>query len=361
MLPDSVSPASRVLVEAAVGGRVAARGLTDAAGAFSLAVPADSAVEIRALRPGMQPVRTGPFRLAPGETRTVRVVLEDTPVRLQAAAVRSERVCGPSENADAWTAWEQARVVLATTLLNEQDPALRLRTVEYEGWTTPASAVIVRDSSIREVPVEPPPSAALHDSLFERGFVWPARDGTRYFMPDATLLTDHRFAERYCLRLADPTTVPEGFLGLEFEPQRRIRGTTTGVAGTMLLDARGLLLRQIDFTYTDAPRGHDVEGAGGYLIFTQLDSGHWILNEWMLRMPSLVVRAGAMQRFRRDDGSYFMARNGVIPLEGYPVVGSNELWARARIVLEAELGGRRLLHDAQGEALADRALPRPRP
>lgn len=353
---DSVTPMPRVLVEATVALRVVARGLSGSDGLVRLAVPSGESVVLRALRPGFRAVVLPSLVVAVGEAREVSIVLGNEPVMLAPSETRGRRSCGAAISSEAWARWEQARIVLASTLLTEQDSSLQLRTVEYEGWTTAGSAVVVRDSSIREVPVEPLLEPPHYDSLYDRGFARLEGAATRYFAPDPRFLLDERFPERYCLSLTAVDSVPEGFVGLDFAPQRRRRDRLTLVAGRMLLDARGRL-RQVEFRYEGLPPAQDVTGVGGYLAFAELASGHWILNEWMLRMPGLVVRMGPNQRFRREDGSYITRADGVTPIEGRPWRSSMELWARARIVFRAEYAGRELLRDPEGEDLARRVVP----
>lgn len=361
VLPDSVTRAARVLVEVRIGARAPVRLLTNDAGTFGVPAPPGDTVRLRVLRPGFRPVVAPPVVLAAGETRAVRIVLTAEPVTIAAVRVRESRVCGERADAAAWQLWEQARTVLQSIELTERDTAIRVWTVEFQGETTPGSAVVVKDSTILDVPVEPPFPPVYYDSLFRLGYIRRVGDTTTYYAPNATVLADPRFVEGYCFRVAEADSTPEGLVGVRFEPQRRRWGAYADIAGTFWLDRETFLLRQIEFAYVNPPANHRVPGIGGYVLFTKLASGHWIMHEWMIRMGGVVWTRGPRQRLRRADGTYFMERNGVIPQEGFAVRGDLGLWARSRIVYRVQLDETTLLYDAQADALSRRAIPRPPP
>jgi hypothetical protein len=83
-----------------------------------------------------------------------------------------------------------------------------------------------------------------------------------------------------------------------------------------------------------------------------------VMNEWSIRMAGLVGNRGARQRFRREDGTYFMKGNGVIPQEGSLIRAAQGLWSRSRIVYRVQLDEATLLYDAAADSLARRAIPR---
>lgn len=357
LLPDSTTAAVRVLVEVRAGARPPVRVLTGQGGGFLVPVPPGDTVRLRVLRPGFRPVPAPPVVVAAGETRTVRLVLTAEPVTIARVEVRESRVCGERADAAAWQLWEQARTVLQSIELTERDPAIRVWTVEFQGEATPGSAVVVKDSTVLDVPVEPPFPPVYYDSLFRLGYIRRVADTTTYYAPNASVLADPRFVESYCFRMAGADSTPEGLVGVRFEPQRRRWGAYADIAGTFWLDRETHLLRQIEFGYVNPPANHRVPGIGGYVLFTRLGSGHWIMHEWMIRMGGVVWNRGPRQRFRRADGTYHMERNGVIPLEGHVMRGDTGLWARSRIVYRVQLDETTLLYDAQADSLSRRAIP----
>jgi hypothetical protein len=316
-------------------------------------------VRLRVLRPGFRPFAPPAIRVAAGETRDVRLVLADQPVTIAAVNVRESRVCGARADASAWQLWEQARTVLQSIELTERDSSLSVWTVEYQGDATPGGATVVKDSTIMQVPVEPPFPPVYYDSLFRHGYIRRVRDTTTYYAPNASVLADRRFVETHCFRVAEADSTPRGLIGVRFEPQRRPRHT--GIAGTFWLDEESYLLRQIEFRYVNAPLKHQTPGTGGYVLFTQLATGHWVMNEWAIRMASLVWTRYPRERLRREDGTYFMERNGVVPLEGSLILGASGLWVRSRIVYRVQQDETTLLYDAAADSLARRQIPQTPP
>lgn len=355
--PDSVTPAAGVLVEVRSQRAVAPqRGITTARGAFRFTFAAGDTVQVRVLRPGFRPVVVAGIGVAAGQAETVRIVLVDTPVNLHAVTVRGDRVCGERADADAWTLWEQARTVLQTTALTERDSTLTVRTLEYQGQATAGGATIVKDSSIMWVPVDPPFPRAHYDSLFTRGFIRRNSDTvTTYYAPNAHVLLDERFVRTHCFRVVEADSTPPGMIGVRFEPMRRPRHTD--IIGTFWLDSASYHLRAIEFGYVNPPPRHQVIGTGGFVLFTRLDTGHWIMSEWSIRMASLVVFREAWGRLRKEDGTYWMRRDGVTPLEGARVTSDHVLWARSQMVVTVHRGEQLLFHEPAGDSLAERLVP----
>ncbi len=362
-MPDSTTPVANVLVELRVGtapGSAGApvRALTDAQGVFRIRLRAADTVRVRVLRPGFRPVVEPPAFVDLGETHAMRIVLTQVPVTVATVEVHGSPVCGERADAAAWQLWEQARTALQTTVLTERDTSLHVRTVEFQGEATPTGAVVVKDSSILDVPLEGPFAPAHYDSLFRWGYIRRVRDTVTYYAPNASVLTDERFVLGHCFQVVSADSTPAGVVGVRFEPARRPRSSYTDIAGIFWLDASSYLLRQIDFGYVNPPRGHRVPGIGGQVLFTQLATGHWVMTDWMIRMASVVVNMGPWERQRREDGSTIMTRDGVAPLYGATVRSNYGLWARAQRIVSVQQGDRLLYHDPDAEAIARRAIPR---
>ncbi|HET8770789.1 MAG TPA: carboxypeptidase-like regulatory domain-containing protein, partial [Gemmatimonadaceae bacterium] len=334
------------------------RTLTDARGVFRFRLRSADSVHVRVLRPGFRPVVAPSAFVRPQETIDLHIVLTQLPVRVATVEVHGSAVCGERADAAAWQLWEQARTVLQSTVLTERDSSLRVRTVEFQGEATPKGAVVVQDSSILDVPLERPFAQAHYDSLFRWGYIRRARDTVTYYAPNASVLTDERFVLGHCFQVVAADSTPAGVVGVRFEPARRPRFGYTDIAGVFWLDATNYLLRQIDFGYVNPPRGHQVLGTGGHVLFTQLATGHWVMSDWMIRMANLVLHRGPWERQRREDGSYYMERNGVIPLEAALVRGNYGLWARAQRIVSVQQGGQLLYFDEDAAAIARRAIPR---
>lgn len=357
--PDSTTLAAGVLVEARAQRAVAPqRTLTSARGAFRFTFAPGDTVQIRVLRPGFRPVVRAGIPVEAGRATDLRIVLVDTPVHLATVNVTGSRVCGERADAAAWTLWEQARTVLETTALTERDTALTVRTLEYQGQATPRGATIVKDSSIMWVPVDPPFPRAHYDSLFTLGFIRRNSDTvTTYYAPNAHVLLDERFVLTHCFRVAERDSTPTGLIGVRFEPMRRPRYGYTDIVGTFWLDSASYHLRAIEFGYANPPPRHQVIGTGGFVLFTRLGTGHWIMSEWSIRMASLVVFREAWGRLRKEDGTYWMRRDGVTPHEGARVTSDHLLWSRNQMVVSVHRGDQLLFHEPAGDSLSTRLIP----
>ena len=283
---DSITPAVRVLVEWRVGRGPVQRTSTDDRGRFVIAVPDTGRLALRVLRPGFRPHVVPPRPSGRRATDSLRIVLRDEVVQLAAMRVEEDRVCGARGEAVAWQLWEQARVALQSVVLAERDSTLLVQAVEYEADLLPDTLPMIRPATIRQVGRERAQSQAHYDSLFRFGYIRRVADTSSYFSPTLAVITDDRFAERYCFTRVVDDAHPD-WIGVAFEPARRPGPGIADVVGTFWLDRDELLLREVTYTYVNAPLHHRIEGIGGELHFVQLSSGHWILSDWDVRMPKL--------------------------------------------------------------------------
>lgn len=328
---DSITPAVRVLVEWRVGRGPVQRTSTDDRGRFIIAVPDTGRLALRVLRPGFRPHVVPPRPSGRRAVDSLRIVLRDEAVQLAAMRVEEDRVCGARGEAVAWQLWEQARVALQSVVLAERDTSLRVEAVEYEADLLPDTTPMIRASTIRQVGRERAQSRAHYDSLFRYGYIRRVADTSSYFSPTLAVITDDRFAERYCFTRVFDDAHPE-WVGVAFEPARRPGPGIADVVGTFWLDIEGLLLREVTYTYVNAPLHHRIEGIGGELHFAQLSTGHWILRDWDVRMPKLNPAA---RRERLAIGR----------------------WSKRRTVYRVVRGGRVLFLDESAARLGQGALP----
>jgi len=357
--PDSVSAAAQVLVEWRTRRGAVQRVLTDGAGRFSIQLPREDSVYLRILRPGYRPQEATPLLVLLGETATARIVLRDQAIVLSAMRVAGESACTGRSDAPAWTLLEQARTAILTASLAERDPLLKIDAVEYEGDATPAGAILLRDESVRRSGTSSQASQAQRDSIFRFGYVRRSRSDTTYYhAPTPDVIVDERFRSRYCAALVPADSSPDGLIGVRFQPARRPGPGIADVTGVFWLDDDRYLLSRVEFEYFNVPVHHRVEGLGGYLEFAVLPSGHWLLREWLFRMPNLIATHYAPITVLRPDGSYPTNRAGEPIRSATPVRSATGLWAHGRIVYRVESNGRVVHTDSSGASLLERATPR---
>ena len=282
LLPDSVTPASRVLVEVRTPRGRTSRVLTDERGHFRVRLAQADTATVRVLRPGLRPTVDLPRFVGPGREVQVRLVLGNDRVALAAVTVTAtpDRTC--RENASGAQLWSEARTVLHSSVLTERDTAMQIRAVEFEGEPQDDGSLAMADSTLRVVPLAERFGRAHYDSLYRCGFIRRNSPGvTTYYAPNAELLADERFIATHCFLMAPEDTLADGLIGVRFEPLDRPR--YTDVAGTVWLDVATYELRRIEFTYVNPPLRHRVDGIGGNVEFAKLPTGHWIMREWTMR------------------------------------------------------------------------------
>ncbi len=356
---DSATPAPQVLIEWRTSRGAVQRVLTDARGRFAIQLSRADSVTLRALRPGYRPQVWSPLYVDVGATLEPRLVLADQGVVLASVRVESSGPCAGRADRVAWTLWEQARVAIQSASIAERDPMLRIAAVEYEGEATSGGAMLVRDSSLRLSSRLVQRPAAMRDSIFRFGYVRRTSDTSYYESPTPEVLADDRFSERYCFAMVPPDSAAAGLHGVRFSPQRRPGPGIADVMGTLWIDREGLLLRTIEYEYLNVPVHHRAPGLGGYLEYVVLPTGHWLLREWVVRMPNLVYNRRPAVNLQRPDGSYPLNRRGEPIRTAVPVVGGYGLWAQGRTVFGVYEDGETLFADSAAAALAARR-PAPR-
>ncbi len=322
------SPAARVLVEWRTPSTAAQRVATDDAGRFAVVLPRADTVRLRILRPGFRPQEIAGIALAAGSTEVARFVLRDEAVTLTAVRVEETRACGARGESIAWTLWEQARTALESVVLSERDTSVHVAAVAYDATVDFDGSLLVRDSTIRVVGLDRPASRAYVDSTFRDGFVRRDADTTTYHAPTIRIVTDDRFAERYCFeRVWDDVAHPD-WVGVKFEPAARPGPGIADITGVLWLDRERLLLRQIDFAFINVPYRHRIDGLGGTLRFESLRTGHWLLASSLVRLP----RMNTASRERSAMG----------------------LWAQGRQVYRVERQGRVLYESPAADSIRRR-------
>jgi hypothetical protein len=354
---DSTTPAAQVLIEWRTPRTAVQRLLTNQQGRFLLTLSMADSVYLRILRPGFRPQELRPFYVAEGTATPARIILEERAVVLQSMRISGESACSGRTDASAWTLLEQARTAMLAASLAERDPALVIEAVEYEGDGTPAGAIVLRDSSVRRSPRSAPVSSAQRDSIFRFGYVRRTSDTSYYHAPTPDVLLDERFDRRYCLTLVPADSSPDGLLGVRFVPARRPGPGIADVMGAIWLDEDRYLLSRVEFEYLNVPPSHRVEGLGGYLEFAVLPTGHWLLREWLFRMPNIIWTRRAEMTVLKPDGSCYTSVSGEPICRAVPIIGARGLWARGRIVYRVSLNGRTVLTDSSGAALLERETP----
>ena len=273
-------------------GREVAAQVSDPAGRFLFAAPADGRYRVRAERPGFRDEEGPVVRVSAGARTAAEVEMPERPLSLRSVRAPSGDRCGPvTGGKDRLTlAWGSVRTAAAMAAWNGRRGELRLdarihrRQLEADGETVLRAEPPVERTGVTrlEAAVEP-------GDLFARGFIREDSDGSaRYYSPTPDVLADPEFTRRYCLRLRE---APGPLLGVAFEPrgEEDPEAVRPDVAGVIWLDRDGGRPIRLEFVYRNVDPGVVPASAGGSTTFTLLPDGSWVTAEVTLRMPLLQV------------------------------------------------------------------------
>lgn len=289
-------PAAWVELIDATGSRVVAT-LAGSDGAFVLeaSLPGVFRLQTRAL--GYDGATSDPFELAPGIHLQRDVMASVRVVQLDGIAATTSKACGSLEAAGAGlvTVWDEARTALEISAWTAETEALVFDVVEYERTLHPAT-LEVRDSreEVKKAAHRGSPYVSVpSDTLLKYGYVrrsWNRNRTWVYWAPDAEILLSEAFLENHCFDF-HPDSDPER-LGLRFEP---IDGLNrSDIAGVLWLDRASSELRTLEFTYVNLPADHPASPhVGGDIEFQHLATGGWIVNDWRIRIPNVVLKLRA--------------------------------------------------------------------
>lgn len=291
---DSTTRAAGIVVAASdVQGAVVARALSADDGAFDLRVPGAGRYTLRLLRIGYRPT-TLPELTVPAEGLSgVRAVLAGEAMVLSAVTVRSDNVCGSTDDAGKVVAqlWESARTALTAAELSEGARSIDVEwqvfqfLMDRRGTRAQEQSVLPRRGS-----TEKPFVSVSADSLARGGYVMQEPTGDWvYRAPDGAALLSDRFAATHCFNVEPPSRDRPQWVGVAFKPIPA-RNSMRDITGTLWLDRASSELRLLEFRYTNLPPESTDPLIGGYVEYARLSTGHWIVARWAIRTPRMVGR-----------------------------------------------------------------------
>ncbi len=279
-------------------GTVAHRVLTDENGGFIADAGAPGRFTVRIDRIGYESLTTEIFDV-PVQGLFKQIDVPIHPVELVGLDVEGSRRCEvrPEEGRATARVWEEARKALAAAALTLESQLYRYTLLHFaRELDSDARKVLDEQRDFRRGRAGVPYVSAPIDELMELGFMRRNADGSfTYFAPDAGALLSDRFLDTHCMRISD---VDDGSIGLAFEPVSGRR--VSDIRGTLWIEARTAKLQRLEFRYVNLPRGHEIGGARGEVVFGQLPTGPWIVRDWSITMPRLAFanRGGARDYIR---------------------------------------------------------------
>lgn len=300
---DDVSgrPVAGALVTLEAGDRVAAQGLTTVTGARFLAAPPGAEYVIRVRRVGFEPYVSAKFAIGPADTASIDVRAPSSRITLPTVTVSAKecrRGARGRQGAVAATIWTQLQTALASSEIARAERLENFAIRRFERVLDRAGKVTAEQERLALNAGNRPFVSVPAADLSREGYVVADSMGFTVFRaPDAGVLLSDEFARDHCFSVVTGRGSTVGFVGLAFSPvpDRRV----TDIEGTMWADPESAELRLVEYAYV--PRRRDWNGVGGFIRFERLPSSHWIVRDWVLRMPVVTQRLQLMG-YREEGG-----------------------------------------------------------
>jgi hypothetical protein len=247
---------------------------------------------VRVRRIGYLPWVSAPVSLPHDGSLSLNV--ESARVALERIVVNSKSRCARNDpNAFALsTVWDEIDKALRASQLTLDDLSGIGRARVYFREVSKDGSVISADTTVFSIMDQRPFGAIDPDSLANNGYVLGDADaGWQYFAPDETVLLSEQFAATHCFRVVrQPDRT--GQIGVSFEP---VAGRKVAdITGVLWVDQETSQLREVVFRFVNAGPMTQF-GANGVTHFRRVPSGAWIVDEWKLSAPRLMVALRALQ------------------------------------------------------------------
>ncbi len=287
----TAAPGTVVTVTDAAG-KVLGRDVTTARGDYVIPLAAGGPMTITALRVGSEPEVLRGVDVVTGRDLRRPITLVRDARRPTQVTVRGREVCDlAGDTTGVASLWAQFQIALAS---NE---AAELAGGFVGSWSQAdfSLGASLRDTLTRELsshrlgldqPVLPQLRA---DSSARLGFVLETDQGVFYHAPGLATLRAPTFLTRRCFSIEPAPPGQPSWIGLHFRATGDRIGTVE-IDGTVWFDAATLEPHALTFFYTGLPPAFGPAEAGGAIRFNKAVTGHWIADEWMLRIPSARYR-----------------------------------------------------------------------
>ena len=290
---NAVGGAMAVLEDRSGRGRAQALTRTGT-GLFQLDAPAPGEYRVRADRIGYATTYSEWFRLAAGDTVSLRIEAPLEAVSLKGVVAEADRRCRvrPQEAMAVGRVWEEARKALAAAAWTQSRGTYEykllgfVRQLDREG-----RKVESENRALAQGWAKAPYVSRPTDSLTAHGYARVTGDGSWFWAPDAEALLADSFLDTHCFRVVAGGDDAPGLVGLAFKPVSD--RSVPDIAGTMWLDPSTARLRRLEYRYErlGVPPALLPAEPGGAVRFRELPNGTWIVDSWSIRM----FRAGVVE------------------------------------------------------------------
>ncbi|MDQ3696897.1 MAG: carboxypeptidase regulatory-like domain-containing protein [Gemmatimonadota bacterium] len=276
------------------GGAVRVEAVTGESGWRMLVAPEPGTYRVRVRRIGYAPMLSAAVTLARSDTTTLELRVAELKIALPTVSVRESKQCAgqPGETARVAVVWEEVRKALQVSELTRAGSLLTLAARNHRQWLSRRGQVEYADTTAVRFVVGSAFEARSAADLSRYGYIVGTEGaGRSYYAPDAASLLSDDFVRDHCFQLVAGSGDTEGLIGLQFEP---VPGRwLPDIEGELWLDERTAELRHLEFRYVNAavPSGL-THTLGGRIDFERLESGLWIVRDWVVRMPRLARAKG---------------------------------------------------------------------
>jgi len=299
------APVTAVLVSLSdADNRSLQRFLVDADGFFRFIVPGPGRYSLRAERLGLSTRTLAGLDVGPDDTVTVRIPLAHRAIVIEGIRATGSRRCELSTELGAAThlAWEEARKVLNAASFTDAEGLYTYDLEKHVRELEPGSLRVRNETRVhKRTTTRQPFESRPVELLVDGGWVLEEPAGNRYFAPDADVLLSDDFLATHCLQLRAADASRPDLLGLEFRPVRDGSGGPD-IEGVLWLSRETGGIEWLEFRYLDLPgllNEHRSDQIGGRVDFRGLPNGSWIVSNWHIRMPLMVLERDGVFGMRR--------------------------------------------------------------
>jgi len=293
VLANDTTPARAAIVSATdSAGVIAGRELTTGRGDFVLPVSHPGKYTVTVLRLGSLAETVRDVVVEPRKDLRMRIRITKEAPMPPPVAVRSGEQCNiRDDTSPLGYAWSQFLIALSTADMASDTKSFSGTWLRTERWLGKGLRdTVFRSDTLVELALDGPMMPAIPpDSSRVAGFVIESEDGVRYHTPDIATLASRAFVARRCFSFDPSPPNQPGWIGLHFRsPDFRVG--VVDIEGTLWIDRETMEPRGLGFRYVNLPPAFAAAESGGTLRFRQLPTGHWIVEEWTLRVPAGLFR-----------------------------------------------------------------------
>ncbi len=282
------APSSLVSLLSESGSRLVQM-LADEFGRVVLPVPGLGRYLVRGDRIGFLSHTSDPVSIVSRDTVSLRLTLPMTRFVLPDVTVMAESRCTTTgvERRDISAVWEEARRALTSTMLTREQIRPVLQVTGHEREWDAEDHLVREDTSFAKRGTGAPFHTLPDDTLLLEGFSREEHGTRMFYAPDAGVLLSEGFLGSHCFTLVSDSRNGGARVGLHFEPAPG--RTVPDIVGTLWLDRVENLLREVEFEYVNVEPPWDRHRPQGQVRFKRILGLGWIVSEWKIRMPRVVV------------------------------------------------------------------------